>query len=59
MKLGIDDLPYKNFGFTFSKVVVFPFDYLVDIKGVFNGLVLLLVDVPFTEPDVVNNSFFE
>lgn len=59
MKLGIYDLSYKNFGFSFTKVVVFAFDYLVDVKGVLNGLILLFVGVSLHEPNVVDNPFFE
>ena len=47
MKLGIYDLSYENFGVSFTKVVEFAFDYLVDIKRVFNRLILLSIGVPF------------
>ena len=59
MKLGIYDLSYENFCISFTKVVEFAFDYLVDVKGVFNRLVLLFIGVPFHEPDIVHDSFFK
>ena len=59
MKLGVYDLSYKNFGICFTKVVIFAFDYLVDVKGVFYGLVLLFIGVLFHEPDVVDDSLFK
>ena len=59
MKLGIYDLSYENFGVGFTKVVEFAFDYLVDIKGVLNRLILLSIGVPLHKPDIINNPFFK